>query len=154
MIPKVPVPQNAGQYRPILCCNVVYKTISNLICKRLKEIIGSLVAENQATFVRGRSLVHNVLIYHDLLRNYNRKTTPICMMKIDLRKKYDMVSWEFVEQALHGYDFPTSFIKLITVWVTSTKLSVKINGEEHDYFDGRRGLRQGDPCHHYSLYWS
>lgn len=35
--------------------------------------------------------MQNVLIFHDLLRHYNRKISPRCMMKIDLRKAYDMV---------------------------------------------------------------
>lgn len=30
------------------------------------------------------------------------------------------------------------------VCVTSTKFTVKINDEGHDYFEGKRGLRQGD----------
>lgn len=92
LIPKILVPQNASQHRPISCCNVLYKTISKSICLRLKEVFGSLVAENQAAFVKGRSLVHNVLIFHDLLRHYNRKTSPRCMIKIDFRKAYDLVS--------------------------------------------------------------
>lgn len=96
-------PENASQYRPISCCNVLYKCISKMICSRLKPTISYIVAENQSSFVQGRSMMHNVLICHDLLRHYNRRTTPRCIMKIDLRKAYDMVSWEFLEEALRGY---------------------------------------------------
>ncbi|KAH0640338.1 hypothetical protein KY285_036924 [Solanum tuberosum] len=48
----------------------------------------------QVSYLHGRSLVHNILICHDLLRHYNWKTTPRCMIKIDLRKAYDMDIWE------------------------------------------------------------
>lgn len=34
-------------------------------------------------------------------------------MKIDLRKAYDMVSWEFLEVVLRGYGFPDRFINLV-----------------------------------------
>ncbi|KAH0651106.1 hypothetical protein KY284_031018 [Solanum tuberosum] len=69
-----------------------------MICTRLKKVVSILVADNQAAFVQGRSMNHNILICHDLLRHYNRKTTPRCLMKIELRKAYDMVSWEFLEE--------------------------------------------------------
>lgn len=54
-------------------------------------------------------MLHNVLICHDILRHYKSKTTPMCLMKIDLKKAYDMVSWEFLEEALRGFGFPEKF---------------------------------------------
>lgn len=30
--------------------------------------------------------------------------------------------------------------------VISTKFTVKVNGEGHGYFEGKKGLRQGDPA--------
>ncbi|KAH0738106.1 hypothetical protein KY290_036811 [Solanum tuberosum] len=90
--------------------------------------------------------MHNVLICHDILRHYNRKNvSPRCLMKIDLRKSYDMVSWDFLEEVLAGFGFPDKFIKWIMTCVSTTMFSVKVNGENHGYFEGRRGLRQGDP---------
>ncbi|XP_060178152.1 uncharacterized protein LOC132608097 [Lycium barbarum] len=116
-----------------------------MLCSRLKEAVQYIVAENQAAFVQGRSMVHNILVCHDLLRHYNRKTTPRCLMKIDLRKAYDMVSWEFLEEALVGFGFPIKFIRLIIACVTTPKFTIKLNGEGFGYFEGKRGLRQGDP---------
>ncbi|XP_060195483.1 uncharacterized protein LOC132624775 [Lycium barbarum] len=129
LIPKVDAPELASQFRPISCCNVIYKCISKMICMRLRKAISVMVASNQAAFVEGRSLIHNVLICHDLLRHYSRKTTPRCLMKIDLRKAYDMIRWDFIEEALKGYGFPTPFVQLIMICVTSTRFTVKVNGE-------------------------
>ncbi|KAH0773268.1 hypothetical protein KY290_010405 [Solanum tuberosum] len=56
-----------------------------------------------------------------------------------------MVSWEFIEEALHGYGFPETFTRLVMNCATSTKFSIKVNGENYGYFKGKRGLRQGDP---------
>jgi len=152
LIPKVSVPQYASQFRPISCCNVLYKCISKLICMRLKEIIPTVVAENQAAFVAGRCLTHNILICHDLLRHYNRKTSPRCLMKIDLRKTYDMISWNFINNVLKGFGFLVYFVKLIMTCVTSTTFTIKVNGVGHGYFEGKMGLRE-IPCHHCCLCW-
>uniref|UniRef100_A0A0V0IRY0 Putative ovule protein n=1 Tax=Solanum chacoense TaxID=4108 RepID=A0A0V0IRY0_SOLCH len=107
LIPKVDIPEYASQLRTISCCHVIYKCIYKLICSRLKSVISSIVAENQSAFVQGRSMMHNVLICHDLLRHYNRmNVSPRCLMKIDLKKAYDMVSWDFLEEVLTGFGFP------------------------------------------------
>lgn len=143
---KVDTAEMASQFRPISCCNVVYKCISKLIYSRLKEAVGHVVANNQSAFVQGRSMLHNVLICHDLVRHYNRKTTPRCLMKIDLQKAYDMLSWEFLEEVLEGYGSPAKFVKLIMTCVTSPRFTVKVNGEGYGYFKGERRLRQGDPA--------
>lgn len=66
-----------------------------------------------SNFVKGRSLVHNVLVWHDLLRHYNGKKTSRYMMKIDLRKAYDMVRWDFTEDMLNEYSFPKKFTHLV-----------------------------------------
>lgn len=145
LIPKLSNPEYASQFRPISCCNVLYKCISKLLCSRLKVAIQHLVADNQSAFVHGRSMLHNVLICHDILRHYNRKTSPRCLMKIDMRKAYDMVNWEFLEEVLIGYGFPIKFTELIMACVTSTKFSISVNGESHGFFEGKGGLRQGDP---------
>lgn len=117
LIPKVDAPEYANQFRPISCCNVIYKCISKLICSRLKHAITHIVADNRSAFVQGRSMMHNVLICHDILRHYNRRTTPRCLMKIDLKKAYDMVNWDFLE-VLKGFGFPTKFIQLLMVCVS------------------------------------
>nr|XP_009600178.1 uncharacterized protein LOC104095699 [Nicotiana tomentosiformis] len=56
-----------------------------------------------------------------------------------------MVSWKFIGEALTGYGFPETFIQLVMTCVTTTKFTVKVNGESVGYFEGRRGLKQGDP---------
>lgn len=50
----------------------------------------------------------------------------------------------FIEEALYGYGFPKSFVHIVMVCITSTKFSVKVNGDEHGYFEGKRGLSKGD----------
>lgn len=85
-------------------------------------------------------MLHNVLICHDLLRHYNRKASPRRLLKINLRNAYDMVSWDFLEEVLAGFGFSNKFIKWIMICVSTTKFSIKVNGEGHDYFARKRGL--------------
>ncbi|XP_062089589.1 uncharacterized protein LOC133796123 [Humulus lupulus] len=92
MVPKTDMSCNAIDYRPIACCNTIYKCISKMLCSRISEVLPTLVSPNQGAFIKGRLLAHNILIFQDLIKNYNRRNaSPRCALKIDLSKAYDTV---------------------------------------------------------------
>ncbi|CAH1447585.1 unnamed protein product [Lactuca virosa] len=83
LVPKVQTPGKVGDYRPIACCNVVYKCISKLIVKRIRDFLGFLVSDNQSAFIPGRSILDNVLLSQELVRGYHinrgaQKITHLC----------------------------------------------------------------------------
>lgn len=75
---------------------------------------------------------------HDLRRHYKSKTSPRCLMKIDIRKAYDMVQWEFVKEMLEGYGFPSKMVQLIMACVTTTSYSVRVNGKGYIWIFWRK----------------
>ena len=93
LIPKVTTPNSAADFRPIACCNVLYKAMSKLLCNRLKKVLPTVINECHGAFVDGRELLYNVLICQELAHGYSRRsnTSSRCLMKIDLRKAYDSV---------------------------------------------------------------
>ncbi|KAJ8420395.1 hypothetical protein Cgig2_013882 [Carnegiea gigantea] len=59
VLPKIAAPKSASDFRPISCCNVLYKGISKLLCTRLKQVLLHLIHPSQAAFVPGEnSLQH------------------------------------------------------------------------------------------------
>jgi len=92
VLPKVAHLQSASDFRPISCCNVIYKVITKLLCLRLKSVLPNLINQSQGAFVNGREILFNVLICQDLARGYHRKhISPRSMMKVDLRKAFDSI---------------------------------------------------------------
>ncbi|XP_074315119.1 uncharacterized protein LOC141651299 [Silene latifolia] len=77
---------------------------------------------------------------------YGRQnTSPRCVIKVDIKKAFDSVNWTFLQTILPLFGFPDKFCNWIITCITSTRFSLNINGSSVGYFEGRRGLRQGDP---------
>ncbi|GJY04171.1 protein LAZ1 [Tanacetum coccineum] len=114
LIPKVATPVKVNDYRPISCCNVIYKCISKILTNRIIEGIKEVVSENQSAFVPGRRISDNILITQELMHNYHRnRGSPRCAFKVDIQKAYDTVDWRFLGFILKRFGFHSTMIKWI-----------------------------------------
>lgn len=144
LIPKKEEAKEMKDYRPISCCNVLYKIISKIIANRLKLILPKCIAVNQSAFINERLLMENVLLATELVKDYHKDSvSPRCAMKIDISKAFDSVQWSFLINTLKAMGLPEKFIHWITLCISTASFSVQINGELAGYFQSSRGLRQG-----------
>lgn len=131
-------------YRPIACCNVLYKVVSKILANRLKTLLPRIIAENQSAFVKGRLLMENVLLVSEIVKDYHKEEiSPRCAMKIDISKAFDSVQWTFLLNSLLAMGFPEKFIHWIQLCITTPSFSVQVNGDLAGYFQSARGFRQG-----------
>lgn len=67
------------------------------------------------------------------------------ILKIDLEKAFDRIDWSFIRQALHLFNFPPNLTKLIMSYISSSSISVLINGSKINVFTHFREIRKEDP---------
>ncbi|XP_009764354.1 secreted RxLR effector protein 78-like [Nicotiana tabacum] len=128
----------------------MYKLITKTFTARLKLVVDSLVGLSQSAFIAGRSILDNVIVAHELVKDYTQNgLSPRCLIKINIRKTYDSVKWGFLKSVLLKFGLPGKFMDSIMECVTAVSSSLLINEGLTPKFMAKKGLRQGNPM---SLY--
>lgn len=133
LIPKIVNASHASEFRPISCLNTVYKVIAKLLAQRLKEFLPKIISQSQSAFLPGRLLAENVLLATDLVKGYgNANLEPKAMLKVDLKKVFDSIRWDFILATLRALAVPEKILNWIHQCISTPTFTVSINGGEGD----------------------
>jgi hypothetical protein len=78
-------------------------------------------------------------------RKINQKRQPRVLLKLDLTRAFDSISWSFLFEVLRRMGFGEHFLKWVSILMNSVNTRVLVNGVPGRRFVHVRGLRQGDP---------
>lgn len=101
---------------------------------------------NPSAFILGRSIQENFILAHELVWGYNKKHgVKKATIQVDIQSAHDSVNWRALFLILEKFGFPLQMCNYIKMCVTTPTFSILINRETKGNFDGKKGLRQGDP---------
>jgi hypothetical protein len=67
------------------------------------------------------------------------------MLKLDITKAFDSVSWTFLMEVLEKLGFGRIWRDIVSEMLATSSTQILLNGVPGQYISHRRGLRQGDP---------
>ena len=71
------------------------------------------------------------------------------IVKVDVEKAYDTLSWKVILATLAKMNFPTIWLVWIRACIFTPSFAFLINGQPSRYIKSTRGVRQGDPLSSY-----
>lgn len=104
-----------------------------------------IIKPSQTAFLKGRNIMEGAIILHETLHEMHKRKKDGVILKLDFEKAYDKVDWKFLQQTLRMKGFEPRWCKWIDQVVRGGSVAVKVNDEIGNFFQTKKGLRQGDP---------
>eukprot|EP00253_Pinus_taeda_P019493 PITA_19493 len=145
LVPKGDEPNKPDKYRPIALCNAIYKLISKVLANRLKPLLPLLISPEQTGYVEGRQIMDGIILSNEVIHSLKILKKPGMILKLDLSKAFDKLSWNYITQMLLAFGFNPTWTRWISNLISSPSFSVLLNGTPSTPFRPSHGIRQGDP---------
>ena len=136
-------------WRPISLLNLDTKLLSKVLANRMKDVLPSLVKENQIAYVQGRFISEGGRLISDILESTDIFQKSALLLTVDIEKAFDSVNHMFLIATLEHFGFGESFIKWVKILLKNQESCVINGGKTSKYFKLDRGTRQGDPISAY-----
>ena len=103
--------------------------------------MGRCISGEQFGFLPRRQIHNAVGVIQKGMHSMHVKSVKAIMIKIDLSKSYDRVTWVYLRVILAKMGFAGNFIAWVMSSLSSISFSLLINGVATNFFKSGRGLR-------------
>ncbi|XP_043717945.1 uncharacterized protein LOC122665877 [Telopea speciosissima] len=118
------------------------------MANNLKDVLELLISPAQSAFIPNRFISDNIYTAHEIFHYINHKKKgkqKLLTLKLDMRKAYDRVEWEFIDKLLHRFGFADHWVQMVLSCLRSVSYILMINGAMCGKVIPSRGIRQDDP---------
>ncbi|GJX01696.1 RNA-directed DNA polymerase, eukaryota, reverse transcriptase zinc-binding domain protein [Tanacetum coccineum] len=119
----------------------VYKIIAKVLANRLVPVLGNIVSEVQSAFIANRQILDGPFILNEIVQWCKSRRKQSMIFKVDFKKAYDSVRWDFVDDILKNFGFGENLRGWINGCLRSSRGSVIVNGSPTNEFQFYKGFK-------------
>jgi hypothetical protein len=105
MLPKMEGADGAADYRPISLIHSFAKLMTKNLANRLGAKLDCLISKTQSAFIKGRFIQDNFMMVQQTARYLHAQKQPRILLKLDISKTFDTISWPFLLEVLKKLGF-------------------------------------------------
>lgn len=132
-------------YHPISLMHSFGKLVTKCLARRLALVLNELVHPSQSAFIQGRSIHDNFRAVQLTCKALHSRKANCILLKIDIAKAFDSVSWSFLLEILQRLGFSRGWTDWMSILLGTASTEILFNGRPGDRICHAWGLRQGDP---------
>nr|AAK54295.1 putative reverse transcriptase [Oryza sativa Japonica Group] len=144
LIPKKESPTLLKDYRPISLVHSFSKLAAKIMAQRLATKLDVLIPYSQTASIKGRCIHENFVYVKGLVQQFHRQKKAMVLLKLDISKAFDTVSWGFLLSMMEFRGFGPNWRPWISAIFLTEQTSILINGALTDPIKPARGPRQGE----------
>ena len=107
----------------------------------LKPLLPNLISQEQTGFVKGRKILDGIVTAQEAIHSLKSLKTKVMLIKLDLSKAYDRISWSYLTAILKAFGFDDRWVQCLYSFISSPHFSILLNGTPSNPFNISRGLR-------------
>ena len=98
-----------------LCWTPFIKCLSTTLALRLKPVLNNLLGAEQKTYILGSFILQCTRNTYDVLHSSKQNYLPGIILRVDFKKAFDIVSFEFILTTLDLFNFGENFKQWIKI---------------------------------------
>jgi hypothetical protein len=145
LIPKKTDADQVKDFRPISLVHSFAKLVTKLLANRLASRLDQMVSPNQSAFIKKRFIQDNFMLVQQTVRYLHYQKQPRILLKLDITKAFDSVSWSFLMEILYKMGFGPRWRDLLSGLLTSSSTHILLNGHPWRVRTTQERAPAGDP---------
>ena len=129
--------------RLLTLLNVDYKILAKAMDNRLRDVLPSVIHEDQTGFMPGRSISVNIRKSLDVMEYCKAGKFPAVIMSVDMEKCFDRIEHDAIYGTLRLMNFGDNFIRWVSLFYTSFQVCTQNYGIRSEWFSKSRSINQG-----------